>query len=145
MNLAAPLKNADDQDGVTVLVADDSQAFCSRLAQLLSRTPGVRQVIEATDARSALDHLQSGETSIAAIDAHLGDQPGTPLFRRIREAFPDITLLALTRFTSPAIAETYRSAGADECFDKNEALDEVLRAISQRITVDKEHKKENQS
>lgn len=146
MNLALYPSYTLPQHLITVLVADDSQAFCSRLAHLLSLIPGVEQVFQATDARSALDGLRTASPAveIAAIDIHLGDQSGAPLFRRIRREFPDVTLFALTRFASPPIVETYLAAGADACFDKNEELDAMLQAIAQHISTNHPQPQENQ-
>ena len=50
---------------------------------------------------------------------------------QIKKEFPELVLVALTRFPGAQLAATYRNCGADHCFDKTTELDELLRILAQ--------------
>jgi len=119
--------------GATVLVADDSKAFCTRLSRLVALIPGVGTVVEACDRQAVLTVLASARPAMALVDTQVGDPSAHDLFRQIRAARPRITLLALTRFPSPSLVAAFREAGVDACFDKTTELDAIAPFIAARL------------
>ncbi len=117
----------------TVLVADDSEAIRTRLAALVRHVPGVFAVAQASSASEVWECLRSDLPRVALIDVHLDDHSGGVLMRRIKNEFPNLVLVALTRFAGAQLAATYRDCGADHCFDKTTELGAIIQILAQLI------------
>ncbi len=138
-------KTNADEPKFTVLVADDSEAIRTRLAALVRHVPGVLAVAQASSASELWECLRSVLPRVVLIDVHLDDHSGGVLMRRIKNEFPDLVLVALTRFAGAQLAATYRDCGADHCFDKTTELGAIIQAIARLVqpVVKNEMQKDN--
>ena len=118
-----------------VLVADDSEAFRTRLALLVGHVPGVSEVVQASNGAEALEAIRSLHPRVALLDVQLDGGAGA-LLTRIKEEFPATVLVALTRYAGPMMAATYRNSGADHCFDKTTELDAMIQTVGQWMKQD---------
>ena len=118
-----------------VLVADDSEAFRTRLALLVGHVPGVSEVVQASNGAEALEAIRCLHPRVALLDVQLDGGAGA-LLTRIKEEFPATVLVALTRYAGPMMAATYRNSGADHCFDKTTELDAMIQTVGQRMKQD---------
>lgn len=124
-----------------VLVADDSEAFRTRLSLLVGHVPGVTEVVQASNGAEALDALRRLHPRVALIDVQLDAGGGAgALLARIKEEFPATVLVALTRYAGPMMASTYRKSGADHCFDKTTELDAMIQTVGQWMKQDPQEK-----
>lgn len=113
----------------TVLVADDSASIRTRLALLVGRLPGVSTVAQAASAQEVMELLPRIRPLVALIDVHLDDRGGAALIERIKQEFPSVVLVAMTRYAGPQLAANFRECGADYCFDKTSELELLLQTI----------------
>ena len=115
----------------TVLVADESEAFCTKLSALVCKIHGVSGVVQASRTQETWDGLSRTLPFAALVSVQLGDRGGGALLYQIKNTFPSTVLIALARYASPKLSAVYRECGADYCFDKNSELEAILRTIEQ--------------
>ncbi len=126
--------NLNDSGAQTsVLVADDSESIRTRLAALVSHVPGVSAVAQASSAREVWTCLRRDHPRVALIDVHLDDRGSGALLRQIKQEFPALVLVALTRYAGAQLASTYRDSGADQCFDKTTELAEIIQTLARVV------------
>ena len=117
----------------TVLVADDSESIRTRLAALVRHVPGVSAVAQASSASELWECLRGACPRVVLIDVHLDDHSGSVLMRRIKNEFPNLVQVALTRFAGAQLAASYRDCGADHCFDKTTELSKIIQTLAQVV------------
>ena len=64
------------------------------------------------------------------MDWSLPDRDGIWATREVKQAFPDVHVLALTSTTDPQVLEQFRAAGVTAQFDKGD-LDSLVRWIGE--------------
>ena len=112
----------EEHDHVLLLV-DPDDAHRAAVIPHLAAVPGRRRrdalgryprfrVVQAVDGEQALRRA-SGEVTVAAIDLVLPRVPGLEVVRRLREARPDVALLAFATVAPPSEAVASVMAGAD--------------------------------
>ena len=118
---------------ITILVADESEPFRTKLSTRVKQIPGVDEVIEATRAHEVLARLPLAHPLVALISVQVDERGGGVLLCQIKKTFPTTILIALTRYASPKLSSVFRECGADYCFDKNTDLDSILQTIENVI------------
>jgi DNA-binding NarL/FixJ family response regulator len=69
------------------------------------------------------------EIDIAIVDLMLPDGMGTDLIREMREAKPDLPVLALTIVQDPEVLRLARAVGANDVVSKAAPFQEILDTI----------------
>ena len=114
-----------------VLVVDDDPAIrsiCSRLLESDSY-----QVETASNAEEALRLLFNGEFDLLLTDIRLPGITGLELARRARERGLEITIVAMTGFSSLETAIQALSLGVDEFIVKPFAMDALRRTLTRAL------------
>jgi DNA-binding NarL/FixJ family response regulator len=126
---------APDFGTIRVLLADDDQRYASALRLLIEEQPELTVVALAYDGQETLDLADQLEPDAVVVDLHMPNMDGVTAIRRLREAHPQICLIALTGDESEAIHAEAEQAGADGVLVKGqmlEALVDRLRAARTR-------------
>jgi CheY-like chemotaxis protein len=76
-----------------ILVVDDDISLLELASQILNRD---RKVFLAIDSKQALQLVQHLGFSVALVDLDLKGQEGLSLIRRLREAFPEMPVIAIS-------------------------------------------------
>ena len=83
-------------DEVTIVIAEDHPFFRDGLRRALEQDRRLRVIAEASDGRTALEHIQSLKPDVAILDIGLPGIDGCALARRIREAGLRLEIVFLT-------------------------------------------------
>jgi len=67
---------------------------------------------------------------LALVDVHLDDRGGSVLLHQLKQLFPSVVLVALTRDASSKFAVTYRGRDLDHDFDTDTELGEIIQALA---------------
>ncbi|HAS50966.1 MAG TPA: DNA-binding response regulator [Gammaproteobacteria bacterium] len=114
---------------ITVLLADDHVLFRQGLA-LLVREHGDWQVVgEAGHGEEAVALAQAHQPQIAVLDVEMPGINGIEAARHIRQVSPGTRIVALSMYGDIHYQERMFEAGASAYVLKNEAIDDLVKAI----------------
>ena len=132
MKTPDPLETPCLDGRAVVLVADDSEAYRTRLSRLVRHVPGVSAVVQAVRGSEVLEAFRRCPPRVALVDIQLDAGDGEDgLFARIKNDYPATVLVALTRYGGPVMDAACRVRGADHCFDKTTELDAMIQTVGQ--------------
>jgi len=112
-----------------ILIVDDHALLREGLQSLLSAQPGMRVVGTAEDAESGVSKIASLGPDIVLTDLAMPETGGVDAIRQIREAHPDIRVIALTFHREDGYIHAALKAGADGYVLKDDSRDELVLAI----------------
>jgi DNA-binding NarL/FixJ family response regulator len=112
-----------------VLLADDHETVRQGLKLLLDAQPDIEVVGEAADGRAALSQVQRTKPHVVVMDVSMPDLNGLAATRAVKEAAPQVAVVALTRHSDDAYVQELLGAGASAYVLKQSASSELLRAI----------------
>jgi len=112
-----------------VLLVDDHRMFREALRALLERSPEIKIVGETGDGNEALRLIADTSPDIVCMDIGLPGMNGVETTRRIKLAHPSVKIIALSIYAERRYVLDMIEAGAGAYVTKDEASDELLRAI----------------
>jgi len=115
---------------VTVLIADDNDAFRGGLRELLSVQPGITVVGEATNGQDALGLAAQLDPDVVVMDLQMPALNGIEATRRLVASRPHIGVLVLTMFEDDDSVFAAMRAGARGYLLKGARRAETVRAIT---------------
>jgi len=114
---------------VRVVLAEDHQMFRQALGQVLAQN-GIDLLGEACNGREAVELVQQLEPDIIVMDISMPRLNGIEATVQIRSATPQTHVIMLSRYADQKQVVRALRAGADGYLLKNDAVDELLIAIS---------------
>lgn len=114
---------------VKLLLVDDHEIVRAGLRMLFSAEPDVQIVGEAASGREAIEQVRKLAPDVVLMDVAMPDMNGIDATRRIKEAFPEVVVLALTMHEDEEYFFEMLSAGASGYVPKRAAPDDLLSAI----------------
>jgi DNA-binding NarL/FixJ family response regulator len=114
-----------------VLIVDDNAAFREMLSRiLLSRFP-ILTIREAQEGETALQKIETKLPDLIYMDVRLPGENGFVWTRRLKAAYPYITILIMTSYDSPEYREAAFESGADGFLSKRTATpDDIAEEAS---------------
>jgi DNA-binding NarL/FixJ family response regulator len=112
-----------------ILIVDNHALLREGLESLLSAEPGIRVVETAENAESAVSRIAALRPDVVITDLAMPDTGGVDAIRLIREAHPDIRIIALTFHKEDGYVHAALQAGADGYVLKDDSRDELVIAI----------------
>lgn len=122
------LMASENSPAVRVLIVEDELLIRWSLGEVL-RQCGAR-VVEAADARAAVDWLQRGDDfDVAVLDLRLPDCCDLRLAALVRQTVPAARLILMTAFGTPELHERAHALGVAHVVDKPFDLDSMTSLI----------------
>ena len=118
------------------LIVDDHEIFRSGLIGLLSSVYPDAQLLEASDAAGAYQHLESTEVDVVILDHEMPETNGAEIFDTIKERFAGTRVIFLTGLHSGVLVKNLVSKGAVAVLAKSGSGDELLKVIDAAISKD---------
>ena len=112
-----------------VLLADDHETVRQGLRLLLEAQADIEVVGEAADGRDAVAQAKRMLPHVIVMDVSMPDLNGLAATRAVKEAVPQVAVVALTRHSDDAYVQELLGAGASGYVLKQSASSELLRAI----------------
>jgi DNA-binding NarL/FixJ family response regulator len=112
-----------------VLVADDQRVVREGLAMLLGLLPDIEVVGTAADGEEAVSLARDLQPLVVLMDLRMPRCDGVEATRRIREAQPDVGIIALTTYGDDQSVLDALQAGARGFLTKDASAEEIQRAI----------------
>jgi len=114
-----------------ILIVDDHPLVRSGLAQLIGDCPDLEVCAEAADMAEALKQIDSTDPDLAIIDLSLAGGSGLDLIEHIKSRNRNILMLVASMHDETLYAERVLAAGARGYINKQEAQENIIRAIRQ--------------
>ena len=117
------------QKKACVFVVDDHPLVRSGLSQLINQQSDMYCAAEADCPAGALKSLPLHNPDLLLLDLRLKNSDGLELIKTLKLQHPSIRILVLSQFDEELYAERVLRAGANGYIMKENATDEVLKAI----------------
>jgi two-component system response regulator NreC len=114
---------------IRLLLVDDHEVVRAGLRTLLESRSGLKVVGEAGGGREAIRLAAELRPDVVLMDISMPDMDGAETTRRIKQATPEINILALTIHEEEAYFFEMLNAGAGGYVPKRISPDELVRAI----------------
>jgi DNA-binding NarL/FixJ family response regulator len=134
-----PQKRGDDGRGTRVsqaLVVEDLRLFREVLAVMLEEQTDLKKTIQTkslAEARRVWERL-CGDIDLAIVDLDLTNGDGLSLIENLREAAPDVPVLALTSARSLEQRARALRAGANEVITMDSSSDQIIDAAKRLLS-----------
>jgi DNA-binding NarL/FixJ family response regulator len=115
--------------GLRLLLADDDPVSRLMLTAILKREPDFDVVAEAEDATQAVELAVRRRPDIVLLDVNMPGGGGARAAVEIREALPDVKIVAISADDSQGNQYDMMRAGAVGFITKGSSDDEILRVI----------------
>lgn len=118
------------------LVVEDLRLFREALAVMLEGQTDLKMTIQAgslAEARGVWERL-SGDIDLAVVDLDLKNGDGISLIEKLREAAPDVPVLALTSARSQEQRARALRAGANEVITLDSSSDQIIDAAKRLLS-----------
>jgi DNA-binding NarL/FixJ family response regulator len=125
-----PAKNSiSERHSFQFLIVDDHSIVRNGLKQILASTYVGAGIVEARDAKEALDCVTQKKVDVVLLDISLPGQSGLEVLKQIKELQPEAKVLVLTMHPEDQYAVRVLKAGASGYLTKETASDEVANAV----------------
>ena len=124
--MSSPLDGMPEQER-TLLIVDDDQPLCQRLARAMERRGFI--VTTADAVASGVAAASGNPPAFAVVDLRLGDGSGLEVVSALRQARPNARIVMLTGYGNIATAVAAVKAGAVDYLPKPADADAVERAL----------------
>jgi two-component system, NarL family, response regulator LiaR len=114
---------------IEVLIVDDHMMVRDGLKLFLSIYSDIAVIGEAADGAEALDHCRDHPPDVILMDMVMPYEDGPTITARIRAAFPQVQVIALTSFADAELLLRVLRAGAIGYLLKDVHADELAEAI----------------
>ncbi len=114
---------------IKILIADDHAIVREGLKQILSQTPDMVVVAEASNGQEALDKLAGNNIDLIVLDISMPGKGGLDVLDEIRSKRHELPVLILSMYPGEHYADRVLEAGASGFLSKESAPDELINAI----------------
>ena len=114
---------------IKVLIADDHPIVRQGLRQILAGTDDMVVAGEAVNGQEALEQVQAGEWDVLVLDITLPDRSGFDILKEVKRDQPHLPVLVLSIHAEEQFAVRLLKAGASGYLTKENAPDELVKAI----------------
>lgn len=122
-------QGGDAGTGIRLLLADDDPVSRLMLSAVLKREPGFDVIGEAEDAPQAVELALRRRPDVVLLDVNMPGGGGARAAVEIREALPDVKIVAISADDSQGSQYDMMRAGAVGFITKGSSDDEILRVI----------------
>jgi NarL family two-component system response regulator LiaR len=114
---------------IRVMIVDDHDMVRSGLSVFLDAFDDLELVGEAADGEEAIRLCAEVQPHVVLMDLVMPEMDGVEATRAIRQAYPNIQVIALTSFSEQDLVQGALQAGAVGYLLKNASIDELAAAI----------------
>jgi DNA-binding NarL/FixJ family response regulator len=112
-----------------IVVVEDHPVVCAGLMQLIGNQPDLSCTATADNIATAKRLVEEREPDLLLLDLRLKSGDSLELIKSLRVEHPEVKVLVLSQYDELIFAERALRAGASGYIMKENATDEVLRAV----------------
>ena len=136
------LSQGHHNEGLRLLVVEDSKRVADRLFELLDQVPQVETIGAVESEREAIASVRSTDPDVVILDLHLKQGTGFGVLRSLPAESERPTVVVLTNFDLPEYRAQAHALGVSYFLDKANEFDrlpEILEEIAARRWEDDAH------
>ncbi|MGZ4987690.1 MAG: response regulator, partial [Limisphaerales bacterium] len=114
-----------------IFLVEDHAMVREGLADAIKREPDLAVCGEADEAGKAGQMIQTSKPDLAIVDLGLKNSNGLDLIKNLHVQNPDLPILVVSMYEESIYGERAMRAGAKGFITKQEAIQDVLKAIRQ--------------
>jgi len=126
--------NPQAQRKSRVIVIEDHPVLCDGLRQLIGSQPDLACIGVADNTADAKRLVEKSKPDLMLLDLRLKSGDALDLIKSLRVEHPQVKVLVLSQYDELIFAERALRAGASGYIMKENATDEVLRAVRRVLT-----------
>lgn len=119
---------------IKVLIADDHPIVRQGLRQILSGIPDMAVAGEAVNGQEALAQVRAGGWDVLVLDITMPDRSGFDILKEVKYEQPHLPVLVLSIHAEEQFAVRLLKAGASGYLTKENAPDELVKAIRKVVS-----------
>ncbi len=119
---------------IKVLIADDHPIVRQGLRQILSGTDDLVVAGEAANGQATLDQVRAGNWDVLVLDMTMPDRSGLDILKVLSHEQPQLPVLILSIHAEEQFAVRVLKAGASGYLTKENAPDELVKAIRKVVS-----------
>jgi two-component system invasion response regulator UvrY len=119
---------------INVLIADDHPIVRQGLRQILSGIPDMAVAGEAVNGQEALAQVRAGGWDVLVLDITMPDRSGFEILKEVKYEQPHLPVLVLSIHAEEQFAVRLLKAGASGYLTKENAPDELVKAIRKVVS-----------
>lgn len=119
---------------IKVLIADDHPIVRQGLRQILSGIPDMKVAGEAVDGQETLNQVRAGEWDVLVLDITMPGRSGFDILKELKHEEPSLPVLVLSIHAEEQFAVRVLKAGAAGYLSKENAPDELVKAIRKVVS-----------
>jgi two-component system invasion response regulator UvrY len=119
---------------INVLIADDHPIVRQGLRQILSGIPDMAVAGEAVNGQEALAQVRAGGWDVLVLDITMPDRSGFDILKEVKYEQPHLPVLVLSIHAEEQFAVRLLKAGASGYLTKENAPDELVKAIRKVVS-----------
>lgn len=119
-----------------IVIVDDHPIVRRGLSQLITQEDDLVVCGEAESGQSALELLKKVKSDLVIVDISLPGMDGIELIKKIKSRFNDVKILVVSIHDESLFAERALRAGAKGYIMKQEAIENIIKAIRKVLNGD---------
>ena len=119
---------------IKVLIADDHPIVRQGLRQIFSGVSDMKVAGEAVNAQETLDQVRAGEWDVLVLDITMPGRSGFDILKELKHEQPSLPVLVLSIHAEEQFAVRVLKAGASGYLTKENAPDELIKAIRKVVS-----------
>lgn len=112
-----------------IFLADDHAILRQGLKMMINAQADMEVVGEASNGQAAVQHAMKFRPDVVVMDVTMPEMNGQQATQQLKQAFPQIKILALTRHNDSSYVQQLLQAGVSGYVLKQSDAEELLRAI----------------
>ncbi len=117
---------------INTLIVDDNPSFIKRLRDFLVTCEECEVIGEASDGEEAISKVRDLKPDLVLMDVRMGGMDGLNAAQRMKDEFPEIEIIILSKYDLHEYREAARIRGAIGYVVKMKMADELMPII-QRV------------
>lgn len=114
---------------INILIADDHPIVRQGLRHILSAVSDMKVAGEAVNAQETLEQVRAGKWDVLVLDITMPGRSGFDILKELRHQQPELPILVLSIHAEEQLAVRILKAGASGYVTKENAPDELVKAI----------------
>jgi len=123
------------EETMNVVLVDDSLLVRKRVANIISKMPGVKVIGEAGNSFEAIEVVRKTKPDVVILDIKIPGESGVKVLIKLKDEFEELKIIMLTNYPDSQYKAECLMYGADYFLSKSDEFDklpEVLNKLDKR-------------
>ena len=115
---------------MNVVLVDDSLLVRKRVANIISKMPGVKVIGEAGNSLEAIEVVRKTKPDVVILDIKMPGESGVKVLRKLKEEFENLKIIMLTNYPDSQYKAECLMHGAEYFLSKSDEFDKLPEVFS---------------